>query len=253
MVAVLAFCFWYSPRKLIALISTAIAAVAIAAIAPASYWQEIESISDTDSGTADHRIELWTIATREFLDNPVLGVGPGNFRWRIADYQTNEQQQKFGRSLAASAVVHSTYFEILSELGAVGVGSFIAMIFFLFRDLRRIEGACTAILKRTPKNSREHDLEWARAYALSLQGALIGFLVSSAFLSTSYVSNIWFLGGAAAALHFVAADRFAEIRRRGASRSSLPGVPAPAGVPGGASNAEPPPRVSEILGLKARR
>lgn len=256
--AVLLFCFWYSPRKLVAIVATVIGAATIFAVAPDSYWKEVESIGDTDEGTADHRFELWAIATRQFLDNPVLGVGPGNFRWRIGDYQTEEQQAKFGRSLAGSAIVHSTYFEILSELGSVGVISFAALLFFTFRDLRRAERGCTRVLERVPlpaTGTLSRDLEWARAFALAFQGALIGYLVCSAFLSTTYFSTIWLLCAVSVALRFVVIDLVAAASAEPAAHRPSVGSRSAAGE-APVREARPPAnrgRTADLLGDHPRR
>ncbi len=204
------FCFWYSPRKLVAIGAAVIGIGAVVAVAPSTYWEEIQSISDTSEGTADMRFEIWTIATRQFLDNPILGVAPGNFIWRIKDYQTPDQVEKFGRSLGGSIVVHSTYFEILAELGSVGVGFFLAMLYFTFRELRRIAAACRQALdgRRGRQIDRlgDQELQWARAYALAFQGGLIGYLVCSAFLSTTYFSTIWVLCASSVALRYAIAN-----------------------------------------------
>ncbi len=206
------FCFLYSPRKLAAIVATLIGVVMILLVAPARYWNEVQTIGDITEGTADHRIELWKIATREYLDNPILGVGPGNFRWRIGDYQTEEQVEHFGRSLAGAAIVHSTYFEVLSETGTVGSVCFLAMLGLTFRDLRRVTKRCDRVLGKGARRllpGTRQTLEWSRAYALSFQGGLLGFLVCSAFLSTTYFSTIWVMCGASVALRYIVATELA--------------------------------------------
>lgn len=200
------FCFLYSPRKLAATATAIVGILALVVVAPASYWDEVRSITDTKEGTADHRLELWKIATREYLDNPVLGVAPGNFRWRIGEYQTEEQIEHFGRSMAGAAIVHSTYFEVLSETGTVGSVCFLGMVGLTFRDLRRVSKRCDRVLRKGARRlhpAARQSLEWARAYALSFQGGLLGFLVCSAFLSTTYLSTIWVMCAASVALRYI--------------------------------------------------
>ena len=85
-------------------------------MAGATYWQEIGTISDTETGTADHRKDLWRIATYMFMSYPLTGVGPNNFRWRIQEFETSEIIQKYGHSLGGSAFTHSLYFELLASL-----------------------------------------------------------------------------------------------------------------------------------------
>lgn len=252
MAAVGLFCFWYSPRKLVAVGATIVGVGAVVAVAPDSYWEEVQTISETDEGTADMRLELWAIATRQFLDNPIVGVGPGNYRWRIADYQTEEQTQKMGRSLGGSAVVHSTYFEVLAELGGVGIGFFLAMLYFAFRAFRNIAAICDKALKHRSrgKNSRSlvSDLEWARAYALSFQGGLIGYLVCSAFISTTYYSTIWLLCAASVALHYAVGDVLEErLRRTTPPVIRIQPTPPGARLDQEAAPSARTPRLSELL------
>ena len=230
--------------------------------APDKYWNEIESIGDRKDATADHRIELWKIATRMYLDNPVLGVGPGNFRWRIGDYQTQEQIDHFGRSLAGSAIVHSTYFEVLSETGTVGLVSFLSMIGLTFRDLRRASKRCDRALasRRLPlPASVKRNLEWARAYALAFQGGLLGFLTSSAFVSTTYFSTIWMMCASSVAIRYIVAGELESAAETVPSSPLEPAV-SPPRTPSAGSASDGRPRspsgsgrLSDLLGDHGRR
>mgnify|MGYP000976901369 CR=1 FL=1 len=250
------FCFLYSPRKLLATAVATVGIFAVVAFAPATYWNEVRSITDTKEGTADHRLELWKIATRAYLDNPVLGVAPGNFRWRIGDYETQEQIERNGRSFAGSAIVHSTYFEVLSETGTVGAACFLAMVGLTFRDLRREVRRCNEVLRRRANRlslETRQRLEWARAYSLSFQGGLLGYLVCSAFLSTTYFSTIWVMCAASVALRWIVNEELARaLRPRLANAPTGERVPERASGPRDPASA-PPPRLSELLGDRSSR
>jgi probable O-glycosylation ligase (exosortase A-associated) len=243
------FCFWHTPRKLIAILSAVFGLLVVASVAPDSYWKEIQTIGDTRESTADMRIELWTIATRQFLGNPIIGVGPGNFIWNIHEYQSAEQTAKFGRDLGGSVVVHSTYFEILSELGGVGMGLFLGMLYFTFRELRRIVAACDKTLERL-RGRIDPDLKWARAFALGIQGGLIGYLVCSAFVSTTYYSTIWLMCGVAVSLRYVVQDILrAETRSASAQKQVGPKSGSiKEGFPTEPLPKQPSPRLSDLLG-----
>ena len=243
------FCFWHSPRKLVAIMSAVIGLLVVAVVAPSSYWDEIQSIGDTNESTADMRIELWAIATRQFLGNPIMGVGPGNFIWNIEEYQSAEQVEKFGRDLGGSVITHSTYFEILSELGALGSGFFLGMLYFTFRELRRIVAICERALKRQQRRTHG-ELKWVRAFGLGIQGGLIGYLVCSAFLSTTYFSTIWLMCGSSVSLGYVLQD----ILRSAASPESPENQVGPRMTTVVKGSSPPPPtdertpRLSDLLG-----
>ena len=205
------FCALYSPRKKQAFAGLLIGAALALAVAGPSYWEEMETITDTKEATADMRLELWEIAARMFAHNPVFGVGPGNFRWNAGTYQSAEQLEKFGRDLTYSVLVHSTYFEILSEWGLVGTVLFATILIRTFRDLRRLRSA--AARHREPPNPvptsawREpSDAQQIRFYSLALSGCLVGYLIPAAFVSFTYFSHFWLIAALAAALNEIAKD-----------------------------------------------
>jgi len=228
LVGVVLFCIFNIRRKKQALavlvigalfmymVTTAIAPTERTAIRKGTYWEEMSTITNTKESTADMRLELWAIAWRMFEANPVMGVGPDNFRWNVGDYQSVEQLEKFHRSLTMSAVVHSTYFEILSEMGLVGSVLFGAILIRTFKNLRRIRseerlrsgtgntgqrGPMPGNEKLAPTESQQ-----LQYYSLAIMGSLVGFLIPAAFLSFTYFSHFWLLAALAAALYEVAKE-----------------------------------------------
>lgn len=182
-----------SPKRWLGIGITIVLVGVFALFAPKSYWDEMESITDTSEGTADMRLELWGSAVREFLADPVLGVGGGNFRWRLDDVQTTEQYLKFDRSLEASAVTHSLYFELLAELGLVGVTLFSLILARNYRDLRQLRRHVRRRKEHLREEATRNELTLASAYRQGLTGSFVGFLVSSVFLSTLYLPYFWLL------------------------------------------------------------
>jgi O-antigen ligase len=222
MAGVALFCILNSPRKKQALIALVIAALLMLMVAGPKYWAEMGTITDTKEATADMRLELWTIAWRMFVHNPLMGVGPGNFRWEVGIYQSVEQLEKFGRSLANSVVVHSTYFEILSELGLVGGALFVTILFRTFKDLRRIRSGerfradAGNAGEREPISGNERqspaDSQQLQYYSLAIMGSLVGYLLPAAFVSFTYFSHFWLLAALAAALNEVARETTKKLK-----------------------------------------
>lgn len=222
MVGVVLFCILNSPKKKQALIALVIGSLLVLTVAGPTYWEEMGTITDTKEATADLRFEFWTIAWRMFVNNPVMGVGPGNFRWNVGDYQSVEQLEKFGHPLTNSVVVHSTYFEILSELGLVGAALFVIILFRAFKDLRRIRsgerfraGAGNAG-QREPISVDERlppsDSRQLQYYSLAIMGSMVGYLLPAAFVSFTYFSHFWLLAALAAALNEVARDTTQKLK-----------------------------------------
>ena len=78
-------CILRSPKASpVYLVGPALAAT-IAVSATPAYWTEMKSIGDIREKTIEFRLDLWTIALRMFEDNPIAGVGPGNFVWNAGD------------------------------------------------------------------------------------------------------------------------------------------------------------------------
>jgi hypothetical protein len=229
LVGVVLFCILNTPRKwralsvlvigcvLILIVATVIGPSGRSATRTGSYWEEMWTITDPSEATADLRIEFWTIAWRMFVHNPLIGVGPGNFRWNSGEYQSIEQLKKFGHALTDSVVVHSTYFEILSEWGLVGSTLFAVILFRTFKDLRRTRlrerrrSAGENDRQRRPilenKGLASTDEQQLHFYSLAIIGGLIGYLLPAAFLSFTYFSHFWILVALAVALNEVARKR----------------------------------------------
>ena len=215
---------FYSRRRIAALISIGVLAVVIGVMAGATYWQEIGTISDTETGTADHRKDLWRIATYMFMSYPLTGVGPNNFRWRIQEFETSEIIQKYGHSLGGSAFTHSLYFELLAELGIVGAIIFGLIVVQNFRDLSHIKTGVRTMLERessvmdigeplVPYLASPGMLKIMHCYAHGLTASLIAFLVCSAFISTLYYSYFWLYSALIASFRLVF-ERMVQVTSR---------------------------------------
>jgi O-antigen ligase len=214
LIGVAMFCVFFSPRRKQALAALVVGVFVVLAVAGPKYWEEMGTITDTKEDTADTRLELWTIAWRMFAHNPVFGVGPGNFRWNAGTYQSAEQFEKFGRDLTYSILVHSTYFEMLSELGLVGVALFATILIRTLKDLRRIRSragvrdARGKEVRRSPerdvKGQLADDSQQLRYYSLAITGSLVGYLVPAAFVSFTYFSHFWLVAALAVALNEIA-------------------------------------------------
>jgi O-antigen ligase len=232
MAGVALFCTLVSPRKKQALVAWVIGTLFVLMVAGPGYWEEMQTITDTKETTVDHRLELWAIAWRMFVDNALIGVGPGNFLWNVGDYQSVEQTEKLGRTLTMSVVVHSTYFEILSELGLVGSAIIATVLFRTFKDLRRIGSEERS--RGDTGNADQRKTTWGdgrlspadsqqlQYYSLAIMGSLVGFLIPAAFVSFTYFSHLWLLIALAAALNEVARETIRKVKD--ASSPTVAGV-----------------------------
>ena len=124
------------------------------------------------------RYDAWNAAAELAVEKPLLGVGPGNFR-----FYYNEQT---GRPVGTHNlyVAHNAYLDVAAELGLL------AMILFLVY-LGMIMSRLTVAARRG------YGLP---GYALALRVSLLVAIVSAIFVSEQYYAPFWLLGGLATAV-----------------------------------------------------
>jgi O-antigen ligase len=204
LLAVSAYCWFYAPKKIMSLLLGLCLAGLVLVAAPQEYWDRINSITEDktmEEGTAGQRVFTWGIGWEMFLDNPIFGIGQGNFPWAIGEYMGGRTWQT--KSLAGRQA-HSLYFTLLPELGLVGVMIFGSMVYFNYRDTRVKE--LVPPTSRPVFNHRDQvdvaDSELLRAslYGNAILGGMIGYLATSAFISTLYYPTFWIMMALAVAL-----------------------------------------------------
>jgi O-antigen ligase len=208
--ALATYCWLRSPKKIASAALIALLAVLMIQVAPEKYGAEIRSIWEqgADEGTTgEDRLYIWGIGWEMFLDNPVLGVGGGNFPAQFGDY---EGERRLHGVTRVWRVAHSLYFTLFAELGLVGTGIFFALVYYTLKDLRVVSRA----LARNPQPQGPQRRMGSEAagvslyhLALAMEGSLVGFLASSAFISTLYYPSFWVLMGFVMALRRVVESR----------------------------------------------
>jgi len=200
--SVFVYCVLRSPRKWLGLGLGALMAFVVLAFAGSAYWADISTITDTSEGTADMRLEVWACGLRMFAAHPVLGVGPGNFRWVISDYESAEQFAKYGRDLGGSIIAHSLFIELLAELGIAGATVLGVVLWRTLRDLVRITRSGVGVSTVMDRGKATE----LRAYADAVVASILACLVNGVFLSLLYYSYIWILMAVGSAITAVYRD-----------------------------------------------
>jgi O-antigen ligase len=196
LVAVIAYCFIFSPRKKLGLAIGAVLVLVGLMVVPDSYWEEMATISrdaESDVGTGAHRKKLWGVAIDMFLANPIFGVGLNNFPWNVGNYMSAELLEKEGRSYTGTAA-HSVYFTILSETGAAGVLVIASITYFSVRSVRRLLAQTRKMEAATTlrDDARMKILEM-KGIAYGLGGGMIGYGVSGIFLTAFVYPHFWYV------------------------------------------------------------
>ena len=124
------------------------------------------------------------VAYKAWQQNPLLGVGIGNFGVYKANYEL--------ASPDVESITNNQYLELLAETGIIGFGLFVLIIIMLLsRSYRAI---------KTTKN------EVVKPLLAGLSAAFFGILVQYNFFSTLSIIHIWFLIGLIIALQNIALD-----------------------------------------------
>lgn len=175
-----------SPLKLTAI---ALGIGLLIALVPDYTWERMRTLTEpsadyniTDEKTG--RLAIWRRGMAGVLDNP-LGHGLASFEVFYA--------QRTGIYKAA----HNTYIQIAVELGVVGLMLFLALLVLSWRTAGRIVRALHTIVRRRPLTDAECVLG---ASAVGLRGALIGYFVTSVFLSAAYTPLPYVLMAAVAGI-----------------------------------------------------
>jgi O-antigen ligase len=123
-----------------------------------------------------------------FIDHPVVGVGPGMFRFYYQDYA-----EYVGlRVLAADRQAHNLYLGILAETGALGMICFALVVYITLRNLNQVRKRCAI--------SNPEFANIATAFML----AIITYLASGFFLHFAFIRYFWLMMALAGAASYIA-------------------------------------------------
>lgn len=186
---------WYRYPKKILFVVVASALFLVVLISAATlfrgdlYWSEMETVvtHGKSKGTGKDRWVLMGKACEIFMDHPLVGVGPRNYGYVLPRYFTTESYYRaYGR------VSHNIYFQILAEMGVLGVASFLLLIYYSFKDNAQIRLLTTNIniSESTGAHSKQ---QWDKAASLSLalEAGMAAYLFNAFFYDLLYCP--WFM------------------------------------------------------------
>jgi len=157
--------------------------------APAAWFQRIDTIgqAQTDSSFMD-RVTAWKVSTLMALDRPLIGGGFHAVQDTAVYRHYGEELERLSfvpgaplRQLGMAA--HSIYFEVLGDLGFVGLALFVGMLALALLG-------CAQIRRR----AREYaDMAWMSDLAGMLRLSLVVYMVAGAALSFAYFEGVYVL------------------------------------------------------------
>jgi putative inorganic carbon (hco3(-)) transporter len=172
------------PSRLI--VGALIGAVLVGALAaPADFRERLlvgtevtQSAEDTDTAVRGRLSEMLAAAAM-FRDQPLSGVGAGNYPAHYEDYAQALQLD----DRRAERAAHSLYLEIAAETGILGLGTFGVLLILIGRSL--------AVHRRRSSGPGFGRRRRGSGEALGL--AMVGFLATSVFLHAAHARTLWLL------------------------------------------------------------
>ena len=178
-----------SRKKLSSLFLVLIAAGLVYDLAPATWFQRLDTIRNVDNdGSFMGRVVAWKISWLLAMDHPYFGGGPHAVQNLLVwdtykpllpslDFIPTPPPDMYPHA------AHSIYFEILGDTGFIGLALFLAAILSAVWN-------CWWIRRR----AREHpSLTWAADLAGMVQVSLILYLVTGAALSMGYFELLYIM------------------------------------------------------------
>ena len=157
------FYFIKSKRKFVFLLTLPIFAGIIYFVAPAGYFERMNTISDTTESSSAGRIDAWEWGWKFALEHPITGGGYHSFIL----HQTGTIDNP------AYLEAHNIFFETLADHGFVGLGLLLLLILGMVFN-------CQSMSKRARKLP---ELAWAVNLGTMLQLAMWTFVAGSQFLA----------------------------------------------------------------------
>lgn len=183
--AVFAYLWWRSPKKLVTMVAIGMVSIAALVFAPPEYFTRMATMQDTSAdGSAQGRINAWKGAIGMGAKNP-LGIGAGHFgaRWGLT--------------------AHSTYMLAFAELGPLGLTCVLMLVLGNLWANARLRAN---LLQKALADKGQALRESTRMLDL-LNAAMVAFAVAGAFLSATYYPHMYVLTGLLISARILAARR----------------------------------------------
>jgi O-antigen ligase len=156
-----------------------------------------------------------------FIDHPIVGVGPGMFRYYYQDYA-----EYVGlRVLATDRQAHNLFLGLAAETGALGLLCFGLVLYVTLRDLHRT--------RKRWQRTRPDLANMATAFML----AIVTYLATGLFLHFAFIRYFWLILALGGAANYIAAQQ--EEQAPAVAGTALAVAPRPAAQPLGSRTSVP--------------
>jgi|GEM_PF-6964534 len=193
-----------SKRKLLTAVALAAIVLLFIKVSPDlahRYWATMQTISTegASGGTGLDRKILWGWAWREFLSNPIYGVGTGNFGIAIFRVVSYEEALAAGYTPGRlwGRVLHCAPMTVLCEYGLIGAVVIWLLLADVLRTGRRTRKNAIRFAGAPGPSDSRYNLLFRPSAVLAvsdgLNAALLAVLVSAFFYELLYTPLLWHL------------------------------------------------------------
>jgi O-antigen ligase len=175
---------------------------------PSTFWDRMASITNPDedqTGSRQQRIQLFKQGLQVFIENPITGIGAGQF----VNYDGDMMVERW-------RVTHNVWLQVAAELGIFGFCTFAFLVWRAFtscfaarRAIRgptkgnRRAGATTTL---TPMEQKVIDMN-----AKGMLAGLVGWVVCAFFASVAFNWTFYYVFALAVAGRDIARERRAAV------------------------------------------
>ncbi len=168
-VAMAAFLWLKSKKKIAVGAVLLVAAIASVAFMPAQWEARMATITNPQAdASAVGRLEVWKMLWNLAIDRPLVGGGFETY--------SREIFQQYNPSYTRTHSAHSIYFQVLGEHGFVALGLFLLFWLLVWR-------MCGQVSKATRGDPED---QWAYWLAQMIKVSLIAYLVGGTFQNLAY-------------------------------------------------------------------
>ncbi|MBU3144974.1 O-antigen ligase [Clostridium sp. CF012] len=143
-----------------------------------SVFQRVKDLTNLSQN--ESRIKLWKTAMMMIKEHPILGVGNGNFVTRYNEYVT---KYKLEYESFKNYPSHNSYFKVQSELGIMGIVSFLGIIAIALFKVKKMYSTTTD--------------KFYKPFYMGVMASMIAFLFMNLFDNLFFVPKattyFWFL------------------------------------------------------------
>jgi len=154
---------------------TAVFVFVVYLVLPQEQLARFQTAGDDD--TSNTRLVYWGRGLEMMNNHPYTGVGHWNFPGYFANYYPQDQHFPGKREVS-----HNTFVQVGSTMGYPGI---ILYFFLILSGLKQ-----TRVARRTIKKYSDSQ-NWLYHFALSLDVALISYMVGAIFMSVAFYPYLW--------------------------------------------------------------